>query len=224
MLLAGGSGTRMGASVPKQYLILEDQPIIQYSLEALRNSAWIDELIVVCGEDYQHLFGPDCRFARPGPSRQESVRSGFREIQQRDGLVLVHDGARPFLCETQLEDVIGAAIHYGAAVLALPMKATVKQASSLGFVQKTLDRSVLWEIQTPQVLRFDLMDLGFQLVDERRLEVTDDVSLAELCGHPVKLVQGSEQLLKITTPFDLEVAKSLLKLYNYSPQLEKSTG
>jgi len=150
-------------------------------------------------------------FADPGAERQDSVRSGLAAAQTTScTLVAVHDAARPLVSVDAICDCLCDAAEHGAAVLAVPMKATVKESEDGQFVLRTLDRSKLWEIQTPQVIRPQLLADGFDKVAAEGLEVTDDVSIVELLGKPVKLTMGEYTNLKLTTPEDMVIAQTIL--------------
>lgn len=207
IFLAGGVGSRFKApggenpqGVPKQYLPLAGKPVFQYSLETLLPYG---EVIVVAAEPYRHYFPQTgLRFALPGARRQDSVYSG---LQQATGdWLLIHDAARPFV-KTQDIDRLLQHQATGAATLASPLTFTVKEAyPDQKRVKKTLDRETLWEIFTPQLIRRDLMEKGFQKAYREELTVTDDVQLAEIIGADVCLVPALEKgNVKITTPDDL---------------------
>lgn len=210
ILLAGGQGSRMRSSVPKQFLHLQGKPLALYSFELFTSLSWVMELIVVCDPQYQSLFPrftlPSVRFAIPGERRQDSVYNGFKEISPTADLVCIHDSARPFLEKGNLEEVLEAARLYGAAALAVPAKNTIKETDPNQFVQRTLDRSKLWEMHTPQIATPQLISKGFEIALEYGLSVSDDAGLIELTGHPVKLVKDSYQNFKITTPEDWQIA------------------
>jgi len=217
ILLAGGKGTRMGANMPKQYLPLLGQPIALYSFYTFANMAEVSEIVVVCDPSYRDIFeeaGKDIsiplKFALPGKERQDSVRSGLQEIGKSTKLACVHDSARPLVLTKDIQQVIRDAAVHGAAVLGVPVKATIKEAGKDLFVTKTLDRRLLWEMQTPQVIEPGLLAKGFELVEREGLEVTDDVSIVEYLKHPVFITQGSYTNLKVTTPDDLLVAERIL--------------
>jgi 2-C-methyl-D-erythritol 4-phosphate cytidylyltransferase len=207
ILLAGGKGTRMGHQIPKQFLSLLDRPLIDYSIEKLQH---LDEVVIVCDPSWRHLLPQSFTFADPGPRRQDSVFSGLSSLKSEPDIVLIHDGARPLFSDATLNAVIDAAREFGASAPALPLSFTLKQATKERFVKKTLKRENLYEIQTPQAVRFSLLMEGYKKVHRENLEVTDDVSIVELLGHPVKLVLGNRENLKITTPIDLVVAEQLL--------------
>ena len=208
ILLSGGLGSRMEASTPKQYLPLAGKPLALHSYELLRCTPLISEVIVVCHEHYRPLFR-GALFAEPGPRRQDSLYQGLQLVDDAAEMILVHDAARPLLSEEDLMRVIQSGLEVGAAALATPAISTIKEADQNLMVKRTLDRAVLWHIQTPQVIRKEVLWRGFALANEQGLTVTDDVSLAELTGHPVQLIAGSTDNLKITSPEDLVLAESL---------------
>lgn len=209
ILLAGGTGSRMNSATPKQFLSLNGKPLVLYSLEIFLKIPEIKEIVVVTPESWQPLFASfPVKFARPGPRRQDSVYNGLQEVTH--DWVLTHDGVRPFITLNMVTELIQMGKKVGAATLGMPIKPTVKECCNDHFVERTPDRSKMWEIQTPQMLSKELFTKGFQLTQERNLTVTDDTTLAELQGHPVKLVKGHYMNLKITTPDDLLVAQSLL--------------
>ena len=149
------------------------------------------------------------QFADPGKERQDSVSNGLDAIPPECTIVAVHDAARPLVTLDNVHTCIADGAKHGAAVLAVPMKATVKEGAD-GFVTQTLDRSKLWEIQTPQVIRPQLLRDGFAKVRAEGLEVTDDVSIVEQLGAPVKLTMGEYTNLKLTTPEDMVIADQIL--------------
>nr|ACI16377.1 4-diphosphocytidyl-methylerythritol 2-phosphate synthase [Catharanthus roseus] len=217
ILLAGGKGKRMGASMPKQYLPLLGQPIALYSLYTFSRMPEVKEIVVVCDPSYQDIFEDtkakiqvDLKFALPGKERQDSVYSGLQAVDLSAELVCIHDSARPLVLAEDVEKVLKDGLSIGAAVLGVPAKATIKEADSKSFVVKTLDRKTLWEMQTPQVIKPDLLKKGFELVNRENLEVTDDVSIVEYLKHPVYITEGSYTNIKVTTPDDLLVAERIL--------------
>lgn len=207
ILLAGGIGSRMGASIPKQYLLLNQKPIALYSLEIFEKCPLITEIVVVCEPEYQHFFSGPVTFAKPGLRRQDSVYSGLLKSTQE--IVLTHDSARPFIESKYLKPLIEAVHRTGAATLATPVTSTIKQCNPNKIIEKTLDRSALWEIQTPQAMRRDLFFQAFEYIRKHNLEVTDDLSMVESMGHPAEIVPCTPRNFKITTPFDLIVAETL---------------
>lgn len=223
ILLAGGKGKRMGANMPKQYLPLLGQPIALYSFYTFSRMVEVKEIVVVCDPSYSDIFeetkekiNVDLKFSLPGKERQDSVYSGLQEVDFNSELVCIHDSARPLVLSKDVQKVLMDALRVGAAVLGVPAKATIKEANSESFVVRTLDRKTLWEMQTPQVIKPDLLKKGFELVNREGLEVTDDVSIVEHLKHPVYITEGSYTNIKVTTPDDLLIAERILNLSSES--------
>jgi 2-C-methyl-D-erythritol 4-phosphate cytidylyltransferase len=213
ILLAGGTGSRMQSSVPKQYLTLGSKPIARHSFDLFLNMSEVDEIVVVCSSECRDLFQTESShkkvvFALPGKRRQDSVYHGLQATSY--DLICIHDAARPFIDRDLVLRVLKAGRECGAAAVGMPLKFTIKEIDPHHFVQQTPDRSQLWEVQTPQVLHRELLTRGFHYAHEHQLTVTDDVSLAELIQQPVKLVEGSSLNVKITVPSDLPIAEHLL--------------
>ena len=209
ILVAGGRGTRMKNPVAKQFLLLKDKPIARYSFDIFRTIPDVFEVIVVCDPEYRHLF-PACKFADSGKERQDSVWNGLEQVSPQADLVAVHDSARPFITRQLVLDLIEQASLHKAVASAVRVKATIKQASPDGTVVQTLDRSNLWEMHTPQITTPQLLREGLIRARSQNITVTDDAAAIELLGHPVKLIPGSYQNIKITTPEDLAIAQSFL--------------
>ncbi|CAJ2649324.1 unnamed protein product [Trifolium pratense] len=221
VLLAGGKGKRMGANMPKQYLPLLGQPIALYSFYTFSRMLEVKEIIVVCDPSYKDIFEdvkgncqPQLKFALPGKERQDSVYNGLQEcaVDSNSELVCVHDSARPLVLHEDVKKVLKDGLLNGAAVLGVPVKATIKEANIESFVVRTLDRKTLWEMQTPQIIKPELLRKGFELVNREGLEVTDDVSIVEHLKHPVYITEGSYTNIKVTTPDDLLLAERILNI------------
>lgn len=217
ILLAGGVGSRMNADIPKQFMQLKEKPIALHSFELFASLPEVQEIIVVCAEKYRHHFTlPNSSialtFAPPGARRQDSVYNGLQAMTISAPYICVHDSARPFIDAALIRIVVDAAILHGAAALGMPVKFTVKEVDAQGFVIHTPNRSRIWEVQTPQVLRRDLLEKGFSNAMQSNLDVTDDVSLVERLGLTVQLVEGSYSNIKITTREDLITAEAYLAL------------
>jgi len=216
ILLAGGLGTRIGGEIPKQFLPVGDRLMLQHSIEALCTSDSVSELVIVCAEQWRStidltMLNLPVSFAEPGTRRQDSVYHGLQKVTSHPQLICIHDGARPFIDRELVDRVIGVAEECGAAAAAIPARATIKIANEEAQVVRTLDRSTLWEIQTPQVVRTDLLRLAFVHAFESNTTVTDDVALVEALGQPVQLVCGRDDNIKITTHHDLLVARLLIE-------------
>lgn len=210
ILLSGGKGTRMGSALPKQYLPLHGKPVALHSLDLFVHHPAIEEVIVVCALPYREIFADyPVRFAEPGKERQDSLYNGLQQLSHACEWVCVHDAARPLVTSEMITTLIAEGKKVGAACLGMPTKWTMKEADREEHVAQTLDRSKIWEIQTPQLVRRDLLEEGFAHAKAHGICVTDDVSIVEEIGHPVKLVRGSYKNIKITTPEDLIIAECL---------------
>lgn len=215
VLLAGGTGTRMGAGLPKQFRQLREKPLALYSFELFDHLLEVDEIIVVCDPLYRSLFTSSKKpisFAVPGHRRQDSVYQGLLATSEKSQFISVHDAARPFIEKDSVLSVFREAHLTGAAALAIPVANTIKQADEHGRVICTPPRQALWEVQTPQVIRRDLFLKAYAHAKSRGLEATDDVSLIEAMGEPVSLVKSSSRNFKITTPLDWTIAEHLIPL------------
>ncbi|KAH7521002.1 hypothetical protein FEM48_Zijuj08G0205300 [Ziziphus jujuba var. spinosa] len=162
--------------------------------------------------DTKEKINVELKFALPGKERQDSVYSGLQAVDLASELVCIHDSARPLVSSEDVEKVLKDGWLNGAAVLGVPVKATIKEGNSESFVVKTLDRKTLWEMQTPQVIKPQLLRKGFELVNSEGLEVTDDVSIVEYLKHPVYITEGSYTNIKVTTPDDILLAERILSL------------
>jgi len=210
ILLAGGVGSRMGSAIPKQFLPLGGKPIARHSFDVFHSLPEISEIVVVCDPQYQFIF-ENSTFASPGERRQDSVFNGLQAVSKDTEYICVHDSARPMINPEMVQRVIQAAEEHGAATVGMPIKFTVKESDGKGFVTNTPDRSRMWEVQTPQVIRHDLLIEGFHRVNRENLTVTDDVSVVELLGHPVKLVKGNYRNIKLTTLEDFTFLENQLQ-------------
>ena len=167
--------------------------------------------------DYQPIvdkFEGRLAFANPGKERQGSVENGLNKLVELAGdsctYVAIHDSARPLVTIEEIHNVVHDAKDCGAAVLGVPCKATIKESEDGSTVLRTIPRARLWEVHTPQVIKIDTLKKGFAKVEAENLEVTDDVSIVEAMGEPVKLTLGEYTNLKITTPEDMDVATAIL--------------
>jgi 2-C-methyl-D-erythritol 4-phosphate cytidylyltransferase len=219
IVAAAGQGKRMGGQINKQYLLLQDKPVVVHSLLLFQLSSIINKIIlVVPGEDVA-----DCRetlvaqyglskvlVVAGGKERQDSVFNGLKQVKDSQ-VVVVHDGARPLLTNRDLEEVVKNALIYGGAVLAVQVKDTVKVVSEEKFILSTPARSSLWAAQTPQAFRRELLWAAYASAMKQGFYGTDDASLVEAQGYAVRVVPGNYENIKVTTPEDLIVAENILK-------------
>lgn len=210
ILLSGGTGTHMGVSTPKQYLPLAGKPLAQHSFEILAQCPLLSEIIIVCEKKYRSLFRKG-KFADPGHRRQDSLYNACAHLEENTEMIVIHDAARPLLAEEDLEKVIYGGLEHGAAALAHPIRATIKKADENHHVLETPQRHSLYEVQTPQVLKKEILFKGFEKTIQEDITVPDDVSLAELIGYPVKLIMGNPENIKINTPEDLTFAENICR-------------
>lgn len=227
IVLAAGQGKRMRSAVAKQYLLLDGEPVIYHTLCAFEKSE-VETIILVTGEDEleycreeivnKYGFSKVSGIIAGGKERYHSVYEGLcalSDVMDEEGIVLIHDGARPLVTGEIITRTIDAAHKYGACVAAMPVKDTIKVADSYGFAAMTPDRSTLWQIQTPQTFNYRLVYSAYQKLfsDEAyQRGITDDAMVVEsMCHGIVKLVEGSYENMKVTTPDDMIVAECLLK-------------
>lgn len=220
IIAAAGSGKRMGTSVKKQFLIIKDKPVLFYAVDAFEKNKKIDSIIIVtskdsidyCKKDIVEAFGFKKVMAviEGGSERQHSVHNALNYIDDAD-IVLIHDGARPFIMQEDINKIVDETEKYGACVMAVKSKDTIKIADGDGFVKETPDRAFLWNIQTPQSFKLPLVKEAYDKAEDDGFFGTDDSSLVERLGIKVKLVEGHYTNIKITTKDDLLAAEAILE-------------
>jgi len=210
----------MGGMTPKQFLALGGVPIIVHTLRVLQDTAAVTEIILAvpdadreyCLQDIIacHGFTKVTKIVAGGERRQDSVRHGLAEVGPSIEIVLVHDAVRPFLTVQMVENVIDCAAKHGAAIVAVPMRDTVKRADPHGVVHDTLSREHLWLAHTPQAFRRDLFREAHRRAEADGFQGTDDAQLVERLGHRVETVDSSWENIKITRPEDLAIGEAIL--------------
>jgi 2-C-methyl-D-erythritol 4-phosphate cytidylyltransferase len=217
IVVAAGSGSRMGTEIKKQYLPLAGKPILIRTLQTLEQSDRIDRIIVVVAADdigyvqdmiHEHGLQKVDAVVGGGEERQNSVANGLRALNRTTQYVAVHDAARPLVTLEEIENVIDMAMTIGGATLGVPVKDTIKRVEKHK-VMETLPRESLWAVHTPQAFRRDWLQEAHHRSARIGVPGTDDASLVEWAGYTVQMVQGSYQNLKITTPEDLVIAEAL---------------
>lgn len=226
IVLAAGQGKRMNSKIQKQYLLLQDKPVLYYALQTFENS-FIDEIILVTGKEEieyckeqivdKYQFKKVSAIVPGGKERYHSVWEGMKKVQGE--YVFIHDGARPLLTNKILEDAYQQVIKTGACVVAVPVKDTIKIVDQDGFVESTPNRKFVYSIQTPQVFSTKLIFSAYKkLIEqeesflEQNIQITDDAMVVEtFLNQPIKLVEGSYENIKITTPEDLKIAEILMQ-------------
>ncbi|WP_035292604.1 2-C-methyl-D-erythritol 4-phosphate cytidylyltransferase [Clostridium sp. KNHs214] len=222
IILAAGKGVRMRAGVNKQYIELGDRPVIYYTLKAFEHSDIIDDIIIVAAKDEieycrkevveKYKIEKVSKIVEGGKERQDSVVNGLEEIEKCD-IVLIHDGARPFVNKRIIEDGIKYAKKYGAAACGVPPKDTIKIRYQDGFSKETLKRNELFCVQTPQTFQYKLILNCHRKLNKDNVRVTDDTMVVERYGNKVYLYEGDYNNIKITTPEDLIICRGLLDNY-----------
>ena len=216
VIVAAGSASRMGG-IDKVMAPLGGEPMIVRTVRAFQNCDAIASIVIVTREDLIRPISGLCRdmgkvaaVVAGGKTRQESVHLGLNALPKGTKLAAVHDGARPLISWQVIDRVVRAANTYGAAAPAIPVKDTIKVVQG-GLVKETPDRSSLAAVQTPQVFDFDLLRGALRKAEEDGATVTDDCSAVERTGMKIKIVEGDERNLKVTTPMDLKIAELLLE-------------
>ena len=216
VIVAAGSASRMGG-IDKVMAPLMGEPMICRTVRAFQNCDAVSEIVIVTREDLILPISQLCKgydkvktVICGGKSRQESVKNGLNALSKEVKLAAIHDGARPLITYEVIDRAIRAANTYGAAAPAIPVKDTIKTVEG-GIVVNTPDRSKLRAVQTPQVFDIDLLKGALLKAEQDGAEVTDDCSAVERLGMKIKLVEGDEENLKVTTPLDLKIALMLLE-------------
>lgn len=225
VILASGIGKRMGAGKNKALLFLEGKPLIYWTLKSFEKCKEIEGMLIVIRKEEIELAKNIVRkykikkvvgIIEGGKERQFSGLNAILYLNKTikdktKTIVLFHNGANPFVTSEEISEVIVNAKKYGASAVAHPTKDTIKKVDKNGLVVETLDRSKLWNMQTPQAIKFPLAFKAFTKAEKDNFIGTDDVSLVERIGKKVKIIEGSKYNFKITTPLDLELAKIIIK-------------
>ena len=221
IVLAAGSGKRMNSKVHKQYLIIQDRPVLHYSLKAFEDSA-VDEIVLVVGKGEEEFCKEEIvdkygiskvkAIVEGGKERYHSVFEGLKQTRDAD-YVLIHDGARPFVNQDIIRRCMQEVQKYQACVVGMPVKDTIKIADEEGYAKQTPDRKNVWMIQTPQTFSYALIYEAYEeMLKTEDTAITDDAMVLErIKGKKSKLIEGSYRNIKITTPEDLLIADVYLQ-------------
>ncbi len=222
IIVAAGKSERMGPEVDKAFLSLGTKPVLAYSLTAFDRCPDIDGIILVVRKDRVdaargliqiYSCAKVKKIVAGGSQRQQSVLNGIEALSDDDvNIVAVHDGARPCITPELISETIKAAKAHGSGVAAVKITDTVKSVDAHMNVDKTIDRTKLWAVQTPQTFKLDLLMKAFAVVKKKKAVVTDEASAVELISGKVKLVPSMLSNIKITTPEDLSLAAAFLKI------------
>lgn len=221
VIVAGGSGKRMGLGIKKQFIELEGKTILTHTTEVFNKSKVIDEIILVVGSDdrdkvkeemlEKYGFEKVSQIVEGGAERQDSVYNGLMAVSEDVKYVMIHDGARPFINEGVILRALEATKEKRATVVAVPVKDTIKVINENMEVEGTPDRSTLWAVQTPQSFEKELLLEAYSFAKESQLQVTDDSMLVEAYGQKVYVVEGDYNNIKVTTTEDLVIGQAILK-------------
>lgn len=222
IIVAAGKGIRMSDSVRKQYIALDGIPMLSRTLGVFNRCDLIDRIIVTVPEDdidfCRHEIIPAANMEKEpilvigGARRQDSVYSSLKTIETDDGVVLIHDGVRPFVNPEHLVACIKGAQEHGACILGIPAFDTVKHVNAKNEIVQTQKRDTLWLAQTPQAFQLQLIKKAHEIAKQEGFMGTDDASLVERLGGVVKIIPGSRSNIKITNQEDLKLAQALLKI------------
>jgi len=222
IVVAAGAGRRIGDTLPKPYLLLAGRAMILYTLARCFGARSIDDVILVVATNEltrcEALLKADSflsdrpwRLQKGGETRQESVRCGLEAMNEETEIVVIHDGARPLVSPGLIDRCVAVACEKGAAIAGVPVRDTIKIVSGDHRVKSTPERSSLWEIQTPQVFRRDLIVDGHKWAAREGIHASDDAMLIERMGGSVFVVEGERSNLKITVPEDILFAEALIQ-------------
>ena len=219
VIVAAGSGSRMKRDINKQFIKLDGKEIIAYTIEKFYKSEDIDDIVIVIKENEEKYFieniinkyGFDnIKLAYGGKERQDSVYNGIKKLNSNCEIVLIHDGARPFVNEDIIKNSIEEAKENNAVVVGVPVKDTIKVVDSDGNIVDTPNRSLLWSVQTPQSFKYEIITRAYEYAYSNDYYGTDDAMLVEHIGYNVKMIEGSYDNIKITTEEDLHFGIQIL--------------
>ena len=218
IVAAAGQGKRIGLGYNKTFMQLSGKTILEYSIGSLRSCPKVVEIIVVVAEEEKAMVNEllnnnqeplKCRIVAGGSERQHSISNALDDLQSSAEIILIHDGARPFLQQEMIISVAAAARDFKAAILAVPVKDTIKAADLDGFVTFTPERKTLWAVQTPQAFLVEILKAAYAKARVEGFLGSDDASLVERMGYKVKLVLGTYSNIKLTTPEDIIISEAL---------------
>jgi len=214
-------GKRMGKAVAKQFLPLGDRPMLAHTLLAFQRSSEIDEIIPILSEEDMETCLKDVieafhitkvrTLVVGGKERQDSVYNGLKKTDKDAAVILVHDGVRPFVTPDLIRECVEAARKGECVAVGVPLKDTIKEVDGKGIVRQTLERSSLWAIQTPQAFPAKVLRKAYDESYKKKVYGTDDATLVERAGSKIRVIMGSYENIKITTPEDLILAEEILK-------------
>ncbi|CEP90957.1 2-C-methyl-D-erythritol 4-phosphate cytidylyltransferase [[Clostridium] sordellii] len=220
IIVAAGTGSRMKKDINKQFIKLDNKEIIAYTIDKFYINNEIDDIVVVIKKDEEDYFKENIlekynfkniKIAYGGEERQDSVYNGIQKLDKNCEVVLVHDGARPFVTEEIINNSIQEAKKHNAVVVGVKVKDTIKVVGEEGNIVDTPNRKYLWSVQTPQVFKYDIITKAYENAYNENYYGTDDAMLVEKIGYNVKMIEGSYDNIKITTQEDLNFGEQILR-------------
>ena len=221
VIVAAGTGSRMNMGINKQFIKLEGKEIIAYTIEKFYNNSNIEDIVVVVKEDESEFFKKEIldkynfknvKIAYGGKERQDSVYNGLKLLDEKCDVVLIHDGARPFVSDKIIDKSIEEAKEHKAIVVGVPVKDTIKVIDNDKNIVDTPNRSVLWAVQTPQTFDYNILIDAYKDAFKNKFYGTDDAMLVERIGYKVKMLEGSYNNIKITKQEDLNIGSQILRV------------
>ncbi len=218
IIVAGGSGTRMGEALPKQFLTLGDKPILGHTIDNFAGALPGSEIVVVLPEEHIELWeklslrygiSQEYKVVAGGSDRTSSVNNGLQAIESSDGIVMVHDGVRPLVSPLKIREIAALAIKCGTAIPCINIIDSLRHVGVHG--NKAVDREEYKAVQTPQAFQLELLRKGYKEATEHNLSFGDDASVVENLGTKVTLIEGERTNIKITTPIDMIIANKILE-------------
>ena len=219
VIVAAGKGIRMKDNVRKQYLPLAGRPVLSHCLTLFEECDLINKIILVvpqddfdyCQNKILSKFKIKIDLVAGGKERQDSVYNGLIALGENNGIVIIHDGVRPFANKEMIKSCVTGAKKHGACIIGVPAQDTLKKISSLGNIEKTIERNNIWLAQTPQAFQYEVIRKAHENARLKGYAGTDDAFLVEQMGNPVKIIKGSKNNIKITTREDLKLAEVMLQ-------------
>lgn len=229
IIVAAGAGRRMNLDINKQYIKLDEKEMITHTIDVFYKDRNIDEIVVCIKEEEEYFFVNEIinkynfeniKIAYGGKERQDSIFNGLQKIDENCDIVLIHDGARPFVSHEIIKESIEVAKEKQAAVVGVPVRDTIKVVED-GIIKHSPQRSTLWSAQTPQTFKYDLIIKAYEEAYKDNYYGTDDSMLVERIGQSVAMVMGSYENIKITNQEDINVAEQILELRKKSKKSNK---
>lgn len=220
IIVAAGSGKRMKLDINKQYIKIKEKEVISHTIDVFYQNPNINEIIVCIKEEEEDFFRnniidkyeyKNIKIAYGGAERQDSINNGLKKVSKDCKVVLIHDGARPFIDECIIDNSINVAKEKGAVVVGVPVRDTIKIVSR-ETIEGTPERSTLWQAQTPQTFTYELITKAYNEAYKANYYGTDDSMLVENIGQTVTMIMGSYENIKITTPEDIDYAEHILNI------------